>query len=121
MHPDSMTEMPKSLKLYGMAQALGELASWRVGELAAQDSPAYRSAALVLAGLLKAEMAQREIRSLVYQIKVAPLPAYWDLNGFGFGCSDVHEATVCELHRCESVNSAQNVVLVCGPGTGKRR
>jgi hypothetical protein len=43
MQPDAMMEMLKSLKLHGMAQALGELA--------AQDSPAYKSASLVLAGL----------------------------------------------------------------------
>ncbi len=45
MQPDAMMEMLKSLKLHGMAQALGELA--------AQDSPAYKSASLVLAGLLR--------------------------------------------------------------------
>ena len=66
MQPDAMMEMLKSLKLHGMAQALGELA--------AQDSPAYKSASLVLAGLLKAEMAAREVRSLAYQMKVARFP-----------------------------------------------
>ena len=50
MQPDAMMEMLKSLKLHGMAQALGELA--------AQDSPAYKSASLVLAGLLKAEIGR---------------------------------------------------------------
>src|SRR5579872_6390129 len=58
MQPDVMMQMLKSLKLHGMAQALGELA--------AQDSPAYKSASLVLAGLLKAEMAAREVRSLAW-------------------------------------------------------
>ncbi|QIE29306.1 IS21-like element helper ATPase IstB [Caballeronia sp. SBC2] len=111
MQPDAMMEMLKSLKLHGMAQALGELA--------AQDSPAYKSASLVLAGLLKAEMAEREVRSLAYQMKVARFPAYRDLNGFDFGCSDANEATVRQLHRCEFVTSAQNIVLVGGPGTGK--
>jgi DNA replication protein DnaC len=91
MQPDAMMEMLKSLKLHGMAQALGELA--------AQDSPAYKSASLVLAGLLKAEMAAREVRSLAYQMKVARFPAYRDLNGFDFSCSDVNEATVRQLHR----------------------
>jgi DNA replication protein DnaC len=92
--------------------------------LAAQDSPAYKSASLVLAGLLKAEMAAcemaaREVRSLAYQMKVARFPAYRDLNGFDFSCSDVNEAAVRQLHRCEFVRSAQNIVLVGGPGTGK--
>jgi DNA replication protein DnaC len=111
MQPDAMMEMLKSLKLHGMAQALGELA--------AQDSPAYKSASLVLAGLLKAEMAEREVRSLAYQMKVARFPAYRDLNGFDFGCSDANEATVRQLYRCEFIASAQNIVLVGGPGTGK--
>ncbi|QIE30458.1 hypothetical protein SBC2_85350 (plasmid) [Caballeronia sp. SBC2] len=60
-----MMEMLKSLRLHGIAQALGELA--------AQDSPADKSASLVLAGLLKAEMAAREVRSMAYQMKVARL------------------------------------------------
>jgi DNA replication protein DnaC len=101
MQPDAMMEMLKSLKLHGMAQALGELA--------AQDSPAYKSASLVLAGLLKAEMAAREVRSLAYQMKVARFPAYRDLNGFDFNCSDVNEATVRQLHRCEFVAPAQAI------------
>lgn len=64
-------------------------------------------------------MAAREVRSLAYQMKVARFPAYRDLNGFDFSCSDVNEAIVRQLHRCEFVASAQNVVLVGGPGTGK--
>ncbi len=56
MQLDAMAEMLKALKLHGMAQALSELA--------AQDSPAYHAAALVLADLLKAELSEREVRSL---------------------------------------------------------
>ena len=63
-----MMDMLKVLKLHGMAQALGDLA--------AQDSPAYQSASRVLSGLLKAELAEREVRSLAYQMKVARFPAY---------------------------------------------
>ncbi len=111
MQPDAMMEQLKSLKLYGMAQALGELAI--------QDSPAYKSAAQVLSGLLKAEEAEREIRSLVYQMKAARFPAYRDLNGFDFAAGEANEALVKRLHRCEFIETAQNVVLVGGPGTGK--
>jgi hypothetical protein len=56
MQLDAMAEMLKALKLHGMAQALSELA--------AQDSPAYHAATLVLADLLKAELSEREVRSL---------------------------------------------------------
>src|SRR5271156_2725345 len=107
MQPDAMTEMLKSLKLHGMAQALGELA--------AQDSPAYKSASLVLAGLLKAELAEREVRSLAYQMKVARFPAYRDIGGFDFSCSDANEALVRQLYQCEFIDSAHNIVLVGDP------
>ena len=111
MQPDVMMQMLKSLKLHGMAQALGELA--------AQDSPAYKSASLVLAGLLKAEIAEREVRSLAYQMKAARFPAYRDIGGFDFSCSDANEALVRQLYQCEFIDSAHNIVLVGGPGTGK--
>jgi DNA replication protein DnaC len=111
MQPDAMTQMLKSLKLHGMAQALGELAE--------QDSPAYKSASPVLAGLLKAELAEREVRSLAYQMKVARFPAYRDMGGFDFSCSDANEALVRQLYLCEFIDLAHNIVLVGGPGTGK--
>jgi len=103
--------MLKALKLHGMAQALCELAE--------QDLPAYQAAASVLAGLLKAELSEREVRSLAYQMKTARFPAYRDVSGFDFSCSDVNEALMRQLHRCEFLDSAHNVVLVGGPGTGK--
>jgi len=41
------------------------------------------------------------------------------LLGFDFSCSEANEALVRQLHRCEFLESAHNVVLVGGPGTGK--
>ena len=90
MQPDVMTQLLKSLKLHGMAQALGELAD--------QDSPAYKAAAPVLGGLLKAELAEREVRSLAYQMKAARFPAYRDMGGFDFSCNDANEALVRQLY-----------------------
>jgi len=109
MQPSVMTDMLRGLKLHGMAQALGELS--------AQDSPAYQAASPILSGLLKAELAEREVRSLAYQMKAARFPAYRDLAGFDFSLSQASEATVRQLHRCEFIDQAQNVVLVGGPGT----
>lgn len=111
MQHEAMQDMFKSLKLWGMAQALLDLSQ--------QDSPAYQAAIPVLAGLLKAESAEREVRSLAYQMKAAKFPAYRDLNGFDFSCSEVDGNLVKQLHRCEFLRSAHNVVLVGGPGTGK--
>jgi DNA replication protein DnaC len=83
----------KSLKLWGMAQA--------VAELAEQGAPAFDAAQPILAKLLKAETAEREVRSVGYQMKVARFPSYRDLAGFDFTHSEVNEALVRQLHRCE--------------------
>jgi DNA replication protein DnaC len=103
--------MLRSLKMYGMAQA--------VEELAQQGAPAFEAAIPVLSQLLKAETAEREVRSMAYQIKAARFPAYRDLAGFDFASSEVNEALVRQLHRCEFIETADNIVLVGGPGTGK--
>ena len=67
----------------------------------------------------KAEVAEREVRSINYQMKAARFPAYRDLAGFDFAQSSVDEALTRSLHRCEFLEDAQNVVFVGGPGTGK--
>ena len=111
MQPEAMVTTLKSLKLFGMAQA--------IEELAAQSSPAYLDAQTILDSLLKAETAEREVRSVNYQMKIARFPAYRDLSGFDFAQSVVNEALVRHLHRGEFIDSAHNVVLIGGPGTGK--
>ena len=103
--------MLRSLKMHGMAQA--------VGELTEQGSPAFEAAIPILSQLLKAETAEREVRSVAYQLKAARFPAYRDLNGFDFSSSEINEALVRQLHRCEFIEAANNIVLVGGPGTGK--
>src|SRR6187402_1997366 len=103
--------MLRSLKMYGMAQA--------VTDLIEQGAPAFEAAVLMLSQLLKAELAEREVRSIAYHMKAARFPAYKDLSGFDFAASEINEATVRQLHRCEFLDGAQNVVLIGGPGTGK--
>ena len=103
--------MLRELKMFGMAQAISELAD--------QGAPAFDAAQPVLAQLLKAETAEREVRTVGYQLKQARFPAYRDLAGFQFEHSDVNEALVRQLHRGDFMDQAQNVVLVGGPGTGK--
>lgn len=111
MNTEALMNTLKTLKLHGMADSIGSLAE--------QASPAYRHALPILETLLKAEVAEREVRSINYQMTVAKFPAYRDLTGFDFTESQVDEALVRALHRCEFIEDAQNVVLVGGPGTGK--
>src|SRR5208283_3340076 len=93
--------MLRSLKMHGMAQA--------VSELTEQGSPAFEAALPILSQLLKAEVADREVRSIAYQLKAARFPNYRDLAGFDFASSEVNEF----------LEDAHNAVLVGGPGTGK--
>jgi len=111
MNTDSLITTLKSLKLYGMVDTLSTLAT--------QGSPVYQQALPTLETLLKAEVAEREVRSINYQMTVAKFPAYRDLAGFDFAESQVDEVLVRSLHRCEFIEDAQNAVFVGGPGTGK--
>jgi DNA replication protein DnaC len=111
MNTEAMIATLKSMKLHGMADAIVALAE--------QSSPSYQNAQPVLEMLLNAESAEREVRSINYQMKAAKFPAYRDLAGFDFTQSPVDEALVNSLHRCEFIEDTHNLVLVGGPGTGK--
>lgn len=101
----------KDLKLYGMAQCWPEqLAKTRHGEFDAER---------LMAELISAEAAERDLRSLAYQLRAARFPAHRDLAGFDFTGTPIDVALVRQLHGGEFIASAQNVVLVGGPGTGK--
>src|SRR3546814_10819000 len=92
--------------MHGMAQA--------VTDLMEQGSPAFEAAIPILSQLLKAETAEREVRSVAYQLKIARFPVYRDLAGFDFTSSEVNEALVRQLHRCDFIDIADNIVLVGG-------
>ena len=108
---EALVTTMKSLKLHGMAQA--------VADLAAQQGPAFKQAERILSDLIKAEVAEREVRSIQYQLKSARFPAYRDLAGFKFEESAVDVTLVKSLHGCDFIELAHNVVLIGGPGTGK--
>ncbi|MBB2164843.1 ATP-binding protein [Gluconacetobacter sp. 1b LMG 1731] len=103
--------MLRGLRMYGMAQATAELTE--------QGAPAFEASIPVLSQLLKAELAEREVRSIAYQTKTAKLPAYKDLAGFDFSVAEINEAMVRQLHGGDFIDRAENVVLIGGQGTGK--
>nr|WP_295078329.1 IS21-like element helper ATPase IstB [uncultured Roseateles sp.] len=101
----------KALKLHGMA------ANWP--ELLAHCRHAALEPEALVDQLLKAEGAERQVRSIGYQMKAARFPAHRDLAGFEFGNSTVDEALVRRLHSTAFTETAHNVVFIGGPGTGK--
>ncbi|RAS22857.1 IS21-like element helper ATPase IstB [Paraburkholderia bryophila] len=101
----------KALKLHGMAQ------TWP--ELLAQARHNEFDPEMFMQTLLKAEVAERTVRSINYQMGSARFPAHRDLAGFDFSQSSIDEALVRELHTVRFCDSAQNIVFIGGPGTGK--
>nr|AIA99111.1 transposase [Methylibium sp. T29] len=101
----------KALKLHGMAS------NWP--ELVARCRHAALEPEQLVEQLLDAEGAERNVRSIAYQMSAARFPAHRDLAGFDFGASAVDEALVRKLHTTAFTEAAHNVVLIGGPGTGK--
>ena len=78
-----------------------------------------RSVQQILGDLLSAEVAEKEARSISYQIGAAKLPLAKELSEFKFTGSPVNEALVRDLHGGGFLETQRNVVFVGGTGTGK--
>ncbi len=107
---DLMAEL-KELRLHGMANA------W--SDLVAQSESATTSSKWLLEHLLQQEHADRAMRSVQHQMSMAKLPMHRDLAGFDFSASSADARLVRELASLDFTDTAQNVVLIGGPGTGK--
>jgi DNA replication protein DnaC len=105
----------KELRLNGMAGAWAELttADGQSSDVGIQTSR------WLIEHLLQAEHAQRAFASVRHQMKAAKFPLHRDLAGFDFETSKVDQKLVQQLSTLEFAETAQNVVLIGGPGTGK--
>jgi DNA replication protein DnaC len=110
MRPDVATEL-KELRLHGMVGA------WT--DLMAQGEASTASSKWLIEHLLQAEHTDRAMRSVRHQMNAAKFPMHRDLAGFDFACSKVDQALVKQLATLTFTDTAQNVVLIGGPGTGK--
>ena len=108
--PDLPLRM-QQLKLYGMASQWPELLAKM--RLHAMDPEHW------MAELLQAESAERQVRAQANQMKAARFPVHRDLLGFDFAASPVDRSLVERLHQGDFLHTAENLVLVGGPGTGK--
>lgn len=101
----------KELRLHGMASAWTDLMSQ--GELSTATSR------WLIEHLLQAEHTDRAMRSVSHQMNAAKLPMHRDLAGFDFGSSKVDPPLIRQLATLAFTDTAQNAVLIGGPGTGK--
>jgi DNA replication protein DnaC len=110
MSIDRLTQL-KALHLYGMATAWSEL----LAEGPRQPMPPEAW----LDRLIEAEQADRQVRSLRYQLKAARFPIHRDLIGVDWAETPLQQAQVQQLATAAFMESAHNLILVGGTGTGK--
>ena len=106
---NALTEQLVTLKLHGMAMATTEL-------LAAKKLP---SLPVALQQLIEAEVTERQVRSIRYQMTIAKFPHHKDFATFDYGASAIDKATIEPLCSGEFAAHAHNLILVGGTGTGK--
>jgi DNA replication protein DnaC len=105
----------KELRLHGMAGAWNELTA----QQGQQTDAGVQTSRWLIEHLLQAEHAQRAVASVRHQMKAAKFPLHRDLAGFDFEASKVDQKLVKQLSPLDFTDTAQNVVLIGGPGTGK--
>ena len=105
----------KELRLHGMVQAWDELTT----QEGKPTDVGIQTSRWLIEHLLQAEHAQRAFTSVRHQMKAAKFPLHRDLAGFDFEGVNVDKKLVNQLSTLDFTDTAQNVVLIGGPGTGK--
>ena len=99
------------LRLYGMKAAFDEIVTTAVKR---QHEPQR-----VVGDLLTAEIADKQARSIKYQVAIAKLPLAKDIEDFVFDDTPINQTLVRDLAGGNFLAHQRNVVLVGGTGTGK--
>src|SRR5271165_7007875 len=111
MERTEVLDMMGSLKLYGMRSAYDETLATA---LKRKHEPQR-----FVGDLLKAEISEKQARSIKYQLTIAKLPLAKDVDDFAFNNTPINEALVRDLAGGGFIAQQRNVVLVGGTGTGK--
>lgn len=94
------------LKLFGMKAAFDEIMSTAIKR---RHEPQH-----IIGDLLKAEIAEKEARSIKYRLTIAKFPLAKDLGDFVFEGTPVNEALVRDLASGSFLTQQRNTVLVGG-------
>jgi DNA replication protein DnaC len=111
MDRSDILELMAKLKLFGMRAAYDEVMATAIKR---QYEPAR-----IIGELLAAEIAEKQARSIKYQMTIAKLPLAKDLDGFTFAETPINESLVRSLATGAFLAEQRNAVLVGGTGTGK--
>src|SRR6516162_11010884 len=89
MERSELFDLMGELQLYGMKAAFDEIMATAVKR---QHEPQR-----IVGDLLKAEISEKQARSIKYQLPIAKLPLAKDLHDFQFGGTPINETLVNEL------------------------
>jgi DNA replication protein DnaC len=111
MDRTDILELMTKLKLFGMRAAYDELMATGIKR---RHEPLR-----IIGDLLSAEIAEKQARSIKYQLTIAKLPLAKDLDEFDFAGTPINEVLVRDLASGGPLAEQRNAVLIGGTGTGK--
>lgn len=111
MERTQILDLMGTLKLYGMRSAYDEIMA---SGIKCQHEPPR-----IVGDLLQSEIAEKQARSIRYQMTVAKLPLAKEIEAFDFTGTPINEGLIRELAAGSFVADQRNVVLIGGTGTGK--
>src|SRR5215468_9297865 len=110
MERTQIFDLMGELKLYGMKAGFDEIMATAIKR---QHEPQR-----IVGDLLKAEIAEKQARSIRYQLTIAKLPLAKDLDDFEFKSTPINETLVRDLAAGGFIDQQRNAVVVGGTGTG---
>ena len=111
MERHEVLAMMTALKLAGMRAAYDDI----LADGLKRRHPVQQ----IIGTLLQTEVADKQARSIKYQMASARLPTAKELADFDFAASPVNEPLIQELATGGFLEGKRNIVLVGGTGTGK--
>src|SRR6266851_5351955 len=111
MERTEVLKLMATLKLYGMRAAYDEVMA--TGIKRRHEPPR------IVGDLLSAEIAEKQARSIKYQLTIAKLPLAKDIDNFDFTGTPINEALIRDLATGGFIVEQRNAVLIGGTGTGK--
>ncbi len=111
MERHDVIELMRELKLIGMRAAYDEVLS----NALKRQHPAQQ----IIGSLLQAEIAEKQARSIRYQVAAAKLPLIKEVADFDFSGTSINEGLVRDMATGSFLDGQRNAVLVGGTGTGK--
>jgi DNA replication protein DnaC len=111
MERSEILEMMAALQLSGMRAAYDEIVATGIKRRHGVEQ--------IIGALLKAELAEKEARSIRYQLGIAKLPLAKELADFAFTGTPINEPLIKDLDGGLFLADKRNVVAIGGTGTGK--